>query len=97
MHAVIGLWTMDPAQQGRQERELRERIVPTVKNARGFVRGAWSREVDGDRGVSFIAFDDESAARGFMDTVRANATRQTAAGVTNHELLLVELVAETQR
>jgi hypothetical protein len=86
---------MDPATQDRQERELRERIVPSVANARGFVRGAWAQEVDGHRSVSFIAFDDESAARDFMDTVRANSGRQRAAGVTNDELLLIEVVAET--
>ena len=95
MHAVMGLWTMDPATQDRQERELRERIVPSVANARGFVRGTWAQEVDGHRSVSFIAFVDESAARDFINTVRANAGRQTAAGVTNDELLLVEVVAET--
>jgi hypothetical protein len=39
-------------------------------------------------------FDDEASAREFMDAVRANKPHQSAAGVTNEELLLVELVAE---
>ncbi len=94
MHAVLGLWTMDPAFQDRQEQELRERIVPSVSNAPGFVRGAWAREVGGERSVSFIVFDEERSARGFMNTVRANAGRQRTAGVTNDELVLVELDAE---
>jgi hypothetical protein len=94
MHAVLGLWTMDPAMQHRQEQELRERIVPSVSNAPGFVRGAWAREVGGDRSVSFIVFHDERSARDFMQAVRANAGPQKTAGVANDELILVELNAE---
>jgi len=97
MYAVIGLWTMDPALQDRQERELRERIVPRVAKAPGFVRGEWAREVDGHRSTSVIAFDDKFSAREFINAVRANAEPQRTAGVGNDELLLVELVAETQR
>jgi peroxiredoxin len=97
VYAVIGLWTMDPAMQDLQDQELNDRIVTSVANTRGFVRGAWAREVDGDRSVSFIEFDDESAARDFVNTVHANAPRQRAAGVSTDELLLVELVAESQR
>jgi hypothetical protein len=85
---------MDPRKQPSQEQELRERIVPSVRASRGFVRGAWSREIGGDRSTSFIVFDDEASAREFMYAVRANTPRQSAAGVTNEELLLVELVAE---
>jgi hypothetical protein len=94
MHGVLGLWTMDPAMRERQQQELRERIVPGVSNAPGFIRGAWAREVDGDRSVSFIVFEDERLARDFMSSVRANATRQGEAGVTNDELVLVELDVE---
>jgi hypothetical protein len=96
MYAVVGLWTMDPAMQARQEQELRERIVPSVANAPGFVRGAWSREIDGDRTLTFITFDGESAARDFMNMVSANAPRQRAAGVTNDDMFLVEVIAEAQ-
>jgi hypothetical protein len=66
-----------------------------VSASPGFVRGTWSREIDGTRGASFIVFEDEPSAREFIDAVRANAPRQQAAGVTNDEFLLVELVADT--
>jgi hypothetical protein len=33
---------MDPDQRKRQEQDLREKILPTVKNAPGFVHGTWS-------------------------------------------------------
>lgn len=94
MYAVIGMWTIDPEKQEVQEHELRARIVPSVAASPGFVRGTWSREIDGPRGTSFIAFEDKPAAREFVNAVRANAPRQQAAGVTNDEFLLVELVAE---
>jgi hypothetical protein len=94
MHGVLGLWTMDFARRDSQEHELRERIVPRVSNAPGFVRGAWAREVGGNRSVSFIVFDDESSARDFMRAVRDNAGPQKTAGVANDELVLVELDAE---
>ena len=94
MYAVAGLWTMDPEQRERQDAILHERIVPMVAAQPGFVRGAWSRETDGDRHVSFITFDTEQAASDFVATVRANAPAQASAGVANDELVVVELVAE---
>jgi hypothetical protein len=94
MHAVFGLWTMDPGQRARQDQDLHERIVPTVKAAPGFVRGTWSREVAGDRSTTFIVFEDEPSARTFIDAVRANVPNQAASGVRNDEMVLVELVAE---
>jgi hypothetical protein len=94
MHGVLGLWTMDPAKQDTQDQKLRERIVPSVSKAPGFVRGAWGREADGDRSVSFIVFDDERSARKFIHAVRENAGLQKTAGVANDELILVELNAE---
>lgn len=83
MYAVVGMWTMDPERQDAQEEELRERIVPSVSATPGFVRGTWSREIDGTRGTSLIVFDNEPSARDFIDSVRANAPRQRTAGVIN--------------
>ena len=42
--------------------QLRERIVPAVKGAPGFVAGYWTRSDDGTNGVSMIVFDSESQA-----------------------------------
>jgi hypothetical protein len=94
MYAVVGMWTMDPERQDAQEEELRERIVPSVSATPGFVRGTWSREIDGTRGTSLIVFDNEPSARDFIHSVRANAPRQRTAGVINDEFLLVELLAD---
>jgi hypothetical protein len=85
---------MDPKRQDLQEQELRDRIVPSVAATPGFVRGAWSREIGGSRGASFIVFENEHPARDFIDSVRANAPRQQTAGVTNDEFVLVELIAD---
>jgi hypothetical protein len=94
MHAVMGIWTMDPQQRERQNEDLQEKIVPTVKSAPGFVRGTWWREVAGERSASFIVFKDEPSARSFIDAVRGNSPQQSQAGVRNDQLVLVGLIAE---
>lgn len=94
MYAVVGIWTMDPAQRQRQDAILRERIVPGVARSEGFIRGVWSREVEGDRHTSFITFADEQSARSFAEVVRSNAVAQSEAGVSNDDLFVVEVIEQ---
>jgi hypothetical protein len=42
------------------ERNLRERTVPGVSQAPGFVAGYWTRK--GDTGLSMVVFESEEAA-----------------------------------
>jgi hypothetical protein len=49
--------------QGDADAEL-DQLVGMVKSVPGFVRGTWT--TDGQRGVSFIVFDNEQSARGVV-------------------------------
>ncbi len=69
MYAVLGTWLMDPAQQEMQDRVLHEQILPSVKQASGFVSAYWGRAVDQAESVSFVIFDDQAAAEAFAANV----------------------------
>ena len=67
MHAVVVRVTVNDPE--RAESELRERTVPNVSQAPGFVAGYWTREGNGNGGLSMVIFDSEDAARKMADRV----------------------------
>ncbi len=64
MHAVVGVWEMDPAMRHAQTAAL-ERIVPGVAQLPGVVNGYWSDFADPGRSHTFIVFDTRDAAEPF--------------------------------
>ena len=58
MHAVVVNLTINEPEADL--RALRERVVPLVSQAPGFVTGYWTRS--GDLGLSMIVFDSKDAA-----------------------------------
>ena len=60
MHALMFTVKIKDVEQAQQF--LKERIVPGVSQAPGFVRGAWAN-IGGDRGRSMILFESEEAAK----------------------------------
>lgn len=54
----------------RAERELRERIVPMISQAPGFVAGYWLEPQDG-KGGSFVVFESEQQANAMVEGIRA--------------------------
>ena len=65
MHAVVVRVTIkDPESAASQ---LREQVVPRVKEAPGFVAGYWTRK--GDTGLSMIVFESEEAANGASEMI----------------------------
>jgi hypothetical protein len=69
------------------EAALRERVVPNVSKAPGFVAGYWlGAERDG---LSLVVFDSEENARAMADRVRSVAPEQ----VTVEEVDVREVVA----
>lgn len=75
MYAVVFQVDMKPGWQGDQDREL-DVMADAMKSVPGFVRGTWAS--DGTRGLSFIVFSAEQAAR----AVAANAAVPPDASVT---------------
>jgi heme-degrading monooxygenase HmoA len=57
MHAVVGKVTIN---EDGTEQELREKVVPGMSQAPGFVAGYWTRK--DNTGMSMIIFDSEDAA-----------------------------------
>jgi hypothetical protein len=88
MHAVVIQVTIHDFERGLQM--LEERIVPTVKQAPGFVSGYWTRSED-DRGLSMIVVESEENARGLADMIRSAPPDE---GVTLESIDVREVVAQ---
>jgi len=87
MHAVLTSVTVkDPA---TAEKYLREQVVPSVKQAPGFVAGYWVR--DGGEGRGTIVFESEDAARGAAERIRERVGDNP--GVTLNSVTVGEVVA----
>jgi hypothetical protein len=71
MHAVVVSVTVKDGEAATEN--LRNEIVPRVKQAPGFVAGYWVRIEGGDKGRSTVVFESEEAARAAADQLRANA------------------------
>jgi heme-degrading monooxygenase HmoA len=67
MHAVVVNLTID--QPEADLRELRDRVVPEVSQAPGFITGYWTRK--GNTGLSMTVFESEDAATGAANRVRS--------------------------
>jgi hypothetical protein len=68
MHAVVVRVSIGDAEIA--ERGLREKVVPGVSSAPGFVAGYWTRSDDGGNGLSMLVFESEDAARAAADRFR---------------------------
>jgi hypothetical protein len=65
VHAVVVKVTINDSEAA--ESHLREKTVPGVSQAPGFVAGYWTRK--DNTGLSMIIFDSEDAAKGASEQV----------------------------
>jgi len=94
MFAVTGTWTMDASMREAQLSAL-PRLVEGVKQNPGFIRGYWADDIDDpSKSVTFIVFETLDQARGFRQAVMENAPAQSAVGVEQGGLRIVEIGAE---
>ena len=70
MHAVVVDVSINDVEQAQQT--LRERIVPMVSQAPGFVSGFWMEAGEG-KGHSVAVFESEEAANRMAEQARSNA------------------------
>jgi hypothetical protein len=90
MHAVV---TRVSVQEGPAATDfLREKIVPGVKQAPGFVAGYWVRLEGGDEGTSVIVFESEDNARAAAAGIEENVGQNP--GVTLKSVTVGEVVAQ---
>ena len=70
MHAVVVDVSISDVEQAQGE--LRERVVPMVSQAPGFVSGVWLEHGEG-KGHSVVVFETEEAANAMAEQVRSVA------------------------
>jgi hypothetical protein len=70
MHAVVVTVTVNDREAATSQ--LRERVVPGVSQAPGFVTGYWTRK--DDSGVSMVVFESEDAAKTMSERVPSMVT-----------------------
>ena len=85
MHAVVVQVTINDEEGGVSE--LREHVVPRVKQAPGFVAGYWTRK--DNSGLSMTVWESEEAAKTASEMVRSVAPQ----GVTVESVEVREVVA----
>lgn len=85
MHAVVVKVTVNDVEASVSE--LREKVVPQVAQAPGFVAGYWTRS--GNSGLSMIVFESEDAATAASERIPATVPD----GVTVDDLEVREVVA----
>jgi hypothetical protein len=88
VHAVVVTVTIHDFDRGRQM--LKDRIVPAVSQAPGFVAGYWTRSED-NRGMGLIAVESEDAARSLAEMIQSQAPQDDA--VTLETVEVREVVA----
>jgi hypothetical protein len=86
MHAVIVDVSITDVEQA--QRELRERLVPMVSQAPGFVSGVWIAAGE-DKGHSVVVFETEEQANAMAQQVGS----ATPTGVTVETTSVHEVVA----
>lgn len=98
MHAVLGVWTADPARYDEQYAGLQSEVIPIVRDLPGFVQGLWMGDDGAGRSYTNLIFDTEQHARDFTDFMATE--RQGAAdgvGITLLEdFAVVPVIAETR-
>lgn len=87
MHAVLFEVEMKQGWQGNAEAEM-DKLVGMLKSVPGFVRGTWTTA--GTKGISFILFESEEAARGVAD----NASLPPDASATFGSVDVLEVVRD---
>ncbi len=87
MHAVVFEVDMKEGWEGDADREL-DQVATMVRSVPGFKRGTWA--TDGRRGLSFIVFESEEAARAVAD----NASMPPNASATLRSASVYEIVRE---
>jgi hypothetical protein len=92
-HAVLATFAMDLDRESEQRDALLGFIVPGVRSAPGFVSGHWTLDRDGSESVALVTFASEDEARAFAGSVRGNAERQRALGITLVSAQVVEVTA----
>ena len=89
MHAVFVTVKVEDVEAAQAN--LRDEVVPRVKQAPGFVAGYWTRSEDSRRGMSMVVFESEDAANGAAQMIQTQLPEED--GVTLEGVEVREVVA----
>lgn len=92
-HATVAHFEADPSRLDEQLDALRERIVPGVSRARGFVAGYWTRDPSTHESHVMLLFDSREAADAVAENVRANTAGQKSVGMALKRIVVTEVAA----
>jgi hypothetical protein len=85
MHAVIVDVSISDVEES--QRELRERVIPSVSQVPGFVSGVWM-EYGAGKGHSVVVFETQEAATAAAEQVRSSVPEAvTIDDVSVHEVV----------
>ncbi|MBA2614315.1 MAG: hypothetical protein H0U90_00805 [Actinobacteria bacterium] len=83
MHAVVARSTINDFERGRQY--LREKGIPSISQAPGFVAAQWVR-LDEKTGTSMLTFESEEAANAAAEMLRTNPPAGDAVTINSIEV-----------
>ena len=85
---------MDLSREDEQRVGLQQLIVPSVREAPGFVTGCWTLDRETSESVVLVTFESAECAEAFVRSVRGNAAQQAAVGIDLISLRVVEVTAQ---
>lgn len=92
-HAALATFRLDLDREREQREGLERFIVPGVKQAPGFVSGAWTLDRATSESVALITFSSAEQAEAFAGSVRGNADNQRGVGIDLVSVSVVEVTA----
>ncbi|MEY2571503.1 MAG: hypothetical protein QOE63_1853 [Acidimicrobiaceae bacterium] len=94
-HATIAVFDVDLDREDDQRIALERFIVPSVRQAPGFVNGTWMLDREAAESIAVVTFVGAAAASDFVESVRANESNRRAAGLVLRAIRVVEVAAST--
>jgi hypothetical protein len=91
MHAIVTTVRIAQGQFENARRELKDQVIPRVRQTPGFLKGFWTRSADGAIGTSMVVYDTQQQAEEAAKMVRNSPTPP---GVTFNSVDVCEVVAE---
>ena len=91
--ATVATFDLDLDREAEQRAGLEQVILPSVRQAPGFVSGTWTLDRRLCQSTVVVLFDSTEAAEAFTDSVRLNAPNQEAVGISLREIRVVEVTA----
>lgn len=96
MYALVSLWQLDESRHEEQQRTLRERIFPGVRQLPGFVEGYWTYNHNNGKSAGFAVFDTADRAHEQKNAIECQAEEQKQAGVQFELVWVQEIIAHEQ-